>query len=339
MSGRRGSSNGVEQGVPQPGGNTLGRERVSDIQRSRMLGAMVGEVAERGVGNVSVSHVVARSGVSRRTFYEIFEDREDCFLAAFDEAVGRIADVVIPAHARPGSWPAKTRAALAALLELFEDEPDIGRLVVVESLGAGVNALERRTRVLVPAVEAIDQGRAANKAGVALPGITAEIVVGGVLGVLHARLTAGERRPLIELLNPLMVMIVFPYLGRAAADRELDRPVSPRRRDPPRSAADPLRGLEMRLTYRTVRALLAVAKNPGSSNRTVADASGISDQGQISRLLTRLHGLGLIENAGSGPARGEPNAWTLTQRGWEVHGAIAQQTSDRSRGAPTGSWP
>ena len=80
----------------------------------------------------------------------------------------------------------------------------------------------------------------------------------------------------------------------------------------------------MRLTYRTIRVLLAIAATPGGSNRQVADGSDISDQGQISKLLTRLHGLGLIENIGAGSVRGAPNSWILTERGWNVQGALAR---------------
>jgi hypothetical protein len=67
--------------------------------------------------------------------------------------------------------------------------------------------------------------------------------------------------------------------------------------------------------------------DPGSSNRAVADRSGITDRGQISKLLARLLTLGLVENTGGGPACGGPNAWTLTSRGWEVHGAIAHKAN------------
>lgn len=85
----------------------------------------------------------------------------------------------------------------------------------------------------------------------------------------------------------------------------------------------------MRLTYRTVRVLTAIASGPGASNREVAAAAGISDQGQISKLLARLHGRGLIENRGGEHSKGEPNAWVLSPRGTEVtaafggHGDIA----------------
>jgi AcrR family transcriptional regulator len=290
-----------------------------------MLTAMVEEIAERGAGNVSVAHIVARSGVSRRTFYEIFEDREDCFLTAFDEAIGRIAGSVVPAYEQRGLWRTKTRAALTKLLEILADDPGTGRLVIVESLGAGPKALEHRQRVLAQIITAIDQG-GENKASPGPSPLTAEGVVGGVLSVLHSRLTAKGRKPLTELLNPLMGMIVLPYLGPAAARKEIEQPIPKARSKSKVAHRDPLRDLEMRLTYRTVRVLMAVAERPGSSNRTVGACAGIPDQGQISKLLTRLHNLGLIDNNGAGSTRGEPNAWTLTARGWEIHGAIAQQT-------------
>ena len=91
-------------------------------------------------------------------------------------------------------------------------------------------------------------------------------------------------------------------------------------------AADPLRDLEMRLTYRTVRALLAIAEDPGASNRQVADAAGVTDQGQISKLLARLGHLGLIENR-AGREPGEPNAWILTERGQEIADTVRMQAT------------
>jgi len=78
----------------------------------------------------------------------------------------------------------------------------------------------------------------------------------------------------------------------------------------------------MRLTYRTVRVLMAIADHLDASNRLIAEASGISDQGQISKLLARLESLGLARNTGQGHPKGAPNAWRLTARGEEVEGAI-----------------
>jgi DNA-binding MarR family transcriptional regulator len=143
-----------------------------------------------------------------------------------------------------------------------------------------------------------------------------------------------DGRSLLELLSPLMGMIVLPYLGRAAAVKELERskPERPRRGTSPGAVArrvrldgpphDPLEGLDMRLTYRTLMVLSVIATEPGASNRRVGEAAGAHDQGQISKLLRRLSRLGLIQNSGAGQPRGERNAWTLTDRGTEVQQAL-----------------
>jgi AcrR family transcriptional regulator len=330
----------VKPETPRPNGHhpeddlvSLGRqhhiehEHVADIQRARMLGAMVQEVSERGVANVAVAHVVGRSGVSRRTFYEIFEDREDCFLAAFDEALERLAAIVVPAYEQANTWRSKVRTALIAFLEALASDPAMGRLLIVESLAAGPVAHQRRQKAILQIIAIVDCGRGANKTGGDPPPLTAEGIIGGVLSVLHTRLAEEHPGDLLDLIGPLMGMIVLPYLGPAAARRELERPSPKRPTKAPLTHRDPLRDLEMRLTYRTVRTLMAVAEQPGSSNRAVGARAGIPDQGQISKLLARLHNLGLIENTATASARGEPNAWTLTTRGWEIHGAIAGQTA------------
>lgn len=333
VSRQRGSSDGVKAGLPRPGSNGLGREhpdgreRISEVQRARMLAAMAEEVSERGVANTTVAHVVACSGVSRRTFYEVFDDREDCFLAAFDDAIERIATIVVPAYRQPGPWRVRIRAALTALLECLDNDRATGRLLVVESLAAGPDALDRRRGVLAQIVPIIDQGRSEGKASSAgPPPLTAEGVAGGVLSILHARLAEKHPGSLLMLTSPLMGTIVLPYLGPAAARRETEQPTPERRAKSPLAQRDPLHDLQMRLTYRTIRVLSAVAAHPRSSNRAIAHAAGIADQGQISKLLARLHRLGLIENTGAGSARGEPNAWALTETGREVEGAIAGPT-------------
>jgi AcrR family transcriptional regulator len=292
-----------------------------------MLTAMVREISERGAANVSVAHVVARSGVSRRTFYEIFEDREDCFLAAFDEALKHAETIVVPAYAESGSWRSRIRAALTAMLEFLECDPARGRLLIVESLAAGPGALGRRRNVLAQIIPIVERGRTEGRAGTDPPPLTAEGIVGGVLSVLHARLVENDPGNLLDLAGPLMGMIVLPYLGTAAARSEIERPTPKRAAKRPVVHSDPLQGLPMRLTYRTMRVLSSVAELGGRgsypSNRAVGESAGIGDQGQTSKLLARLKGLGLIENRGGDPARGEPNAWTLTATGKEVHDTIA----------------
>jgi AcrR family transcriptional regulator len=341
---RRASSEGAaaagrpHPGTSEPGANGVGSEhkQVAELQRARMLTAMVQEVSGRGAANVSVAHVVARSGVSRRTFYEIFEDREDCFLAAFDETIERVAAAVVSAYQEGSSWRERVRAALTALLESLDHDPARGRLLIVESLAAGPGALERRQGVLAQIIQAVDKGRTESETDNDAPALTAEGIVGGVLAVLHARLAStpptATRAPhikdpegdsLLRLVSPLMGMIVLPYLGAAVARKEIERPTPEPPAKRPIVRSDPLQSLPMRFTYRTMRVLMSVAEHPGSSNRTVGESAGIGDQGQTSKLLARLHRLGLIENKGGDPARGEPNAWTLTTTGREVHNSIA----------------
>jgi AcrR family transcriptional regulator/DNA-binding MarR family transcriptional regulator len=302
---------------------------VNEIQRGRLLAAMADVVAERGFPRVTVAHIVARSGVSRRTFYELFEDREEAFIAAFDHAIQRAAATVLPAYERPGRWREQVRAGLTALLEFLDEEPELGALVVVDSLAAGPRALQRRTRVLDTLIAAIDEGRTEAKAGHEPPPLTAEGTVGAVLSIIHARLLERDPEPLTGLTGSLMGMIVLPYLGPGAAQKELAKPNPTAHKRSRRGHRDPLDGLDMRLTYRTIRVLMAIATHPGASNRETADAAGVGDQGQISKLLARLQTLGLIENAGQGQAKGEPNAWVLTPKGRQVEQAIRTESGGR----------
>ncbi len=302
------------------------RDQVDGIQRARVLAALCEVATERGAGATTVAHIVARAGVSRRTFYELFADRDDCFLAAFDQAVERVGARVAPAFAAPGRWHERVRAALVAALGFFDEEPDLGMLCVVHALGAGPQALEHRAAIVNVLVDAVDEGGQASR-GRAPGRLTAEGVVGSVLAILHKRLLEGSREPLSSLAGPLMAIIVLPYLGSAAAERERERP-APKPVASKRRAVreDPLKDLDMRLTYRTVRMLLAVSQTPGASNREVGDAAGITDQGQTSKLLRRLERLGLIENAGRATVgSGTPNAWRLTDRGKQLERTIQTQ--------------
>jgi AcrR family transcriptional regulator len=319
---------------------------VAEMQRRRLLLAIGEVVAEGGLEAAGVGRVCEQAGVSRRTFYELFDDLEACLLAAFDQAIERIVRLIAPAYTCEGRWRERVRGALSLLLERLDAEPDVARMCVVEASRAGPGVLERRRQVLEALAAMVDEGRAESRAQP--PPLTAQGVVGGVLSVIHGRLLAcprprgrpspamgdprtgesapdGLARPLVELTGPLMAMIVHPYLGPAAARRELERPVPATPSRLPRNGADPFRGLPIRFTYRTARVLATISSDPGASNRHIADSSGIADEGQMSRLLRRLRGCGLIENHGEGQPKGEPNAWTLTQRGEAIHAAISEQ--------------
>lgn len=301
---------------------------VEGMQRRRLCLAMVEVVSEVGFESATIARVCGRAGVSRRTFYEIFDDREQCLLATFDQAIEHLTHLLEPVYTSDGSWCERTRDSLIALLEIFDNEPDLARMCVVETLKTGLILSERRAEVITGLVGLIEQGRSEAKRGNEPPPLAGQGVVGGVLSIIHAHLlerSPGNRaqHPLVELTGPLMSMIVHPYLGSAEARRQLRRPIP---KGPTAnmagSAKDPFKDLSIRFTYRTARVLATIAANAGASNRLVAEAAGISDEGQTSRLLTRLDRAGLIENCGEGRLKGEANAWSLTERGQAVHTAL-----------------
>jgi AcrR family transcriptional regulator len=308
-----------------PGPSGLPRGQVTEIQRSRMLAAASEAVAEVGYARMTIAQVIGRARVSRKTFYDVFADREDCFLAAFEQAISRARVVANEAYEQESSWRDGIRASLAALLTFMDEHPDLARLCLVEALAAGDPVLERRAQVLDELANIVDRGRFERNAASDPAPLTAEGVVGGIIAVLHARLIEDCSEPHSDLLGALMGMIVLPYLGARAASGELSRPLPERRRvRRTRKSArskDPLDDLNMRLTYRTVRVLGVIGEQPGASNRQIAEDSGIIDQGQISKLLNRLARLTLVENLGEGQERGGANAWHLTARGAQVERA------------------
>jgi AcrR family transcriptional regulator/DNA-binding MarR family transcriptional regulator len=316
-----------------------------ELQRGRLLSATFAVVGEQGYEGMTARSVSEHAGVSNRTFYECFSDREDCFLAAFNHAVDGLE-----LEARAGwdsqlGWTARVRGALAALLMVLDREPAVARLVIVEALSAGPRVLARRAGVLESLAGVVDQGRANAQAPKVLPALVAEGVVGATFGVIHARLLKLRPAPLIDLLRELMATIVLPYRGSTAAAKELEQPIPrPGRRGASRSGlngpahpawrathaserlspnggghrdAPPIAVLDYRLTVRTQMALAAVSGRPGLSNREVSEVIGLSDQGQISRMLKRLQTQGLIENA-QGQSHRQARAWRLTRDGEAV---------------------
>jgi AcrR family transcriptional regulator len=290
---------------------------VEESGRTRILRAMAEVVSEREMHSVTIKDVAARAGISRAKFNEQFTDLEDCFLAAFELGVRRGRSAMASAYSGENTWIDGVRAALAALLAMLEEEPALARLWVVYSLGGGPRVLRRRAAISAVLCEFVDRGRREGLARVEPPELTAEGVVGAVLAIVQARLLSPDPEPLSTLQGQLMSLILLPYMGSAVAKRELKRTVVRSSRAPAggRSAVE---GIGMRLTYRTACVLSAIAEHPGASNREVANLAGIVDQGQISKLLSRLESLELIVNVGQGGYRGAPNAWTLSPRGEQV---------------------
>jgi AcrR family transcriptional regulator len=321
---RQSRSTAVE---PVPG-TSVPREQLVEIQRSRLLAAAVSAVDELGYVDTTVSDITSRARVSRRTFYELFSNREECLAAVLEDVVALVEGELAAAELDGLVWRERVRGGLWVILSFLGREPALARVCVVQTLRGGAEVLGRREEIMAGLAAVVDEGRREGaRAGDCSP-LTAEGVVGAAFTIVYARLLRDERESLAGLLSELMGMIVLPYLGAAAARREQARPVPARSVGagepdaPGRAVGDPLEGVSMRLTYRTARVLEGVAECPGASNRMVADRAGIHDPGQVSKLLRRLESLGLLANSGEGHARGEPNAWGLTPKGERVAQSI-----------------
>jgi AcrR family transcriptional regulator len=300
------------------------RAQVEALQRARMIAATIAIVEDEGYARLTVAKIISRAGVSRKAFYDIFESTEHCFLVALDQAFERAGELAQAAYASEEQWRDAMRAAVLAVLLAMEQERGIARLCVVEALGAGAAVLDRRATALEQFAGAIEEG--SNVGRYAPQPLAVRAIAGGVAELLHARLLESDA-PLHDLLGSLMSLIVMPYFGRMVAHEEFQTPVEAPAPHRGRAAvaraatADPMGGLNMRLTYRTVRVLNAIGEMPGASNRQIADHSGITDRGQVSKLLRRLEGLDLIENQGVDQLKGVPNAWRLTSLGERIRQA------------------
>ena len=293
------------------------------MQRARMLAAALEVVEDVGYRQMTVSRVAERAMASRKSFYDLFADREDCFFALFEAILAQIRGAVCEAYRRGSDWGEGVRLALQRLLIVVEDQPTLARVCVIESLSGGARIVALRAKTFKEFTQMVELGRID---GTEPPSLTAEVIVGGILTVLYEQLLSNDGRQATELLDQIVSLVILPYRGEDAARREESAAAPPQRQQLARRAvhvpeAHPPAGLNVRVTYRTLHVLTAIKQRPGATNRAIADAAGGVDPGQISKLLRRLSGLDLIENRGGGEATSRANAWWLTRRGQQVEQA------------------
>jgi AcrR family transcriptional regulator len=205
------------------GRHGLSRDQVRHSQRTRLLDGMIAAVNENGYGATTIVDVSARAGVSRATFYELFEDKEACFLAAYDWLIERLAAYVAPAWDTALPWPDRVRHTLAALLTAIAYRPDAARMATIESLAAGPRAHERYRAAVNGFAPFVDQGRDETPHGAQLPQHLARIVVGGVAATIFEQLAAGHVAELRRRLPELVYLVVMPYLGHERGIEEMKR--------------------------------------------------------------------------------------------------------------------
>lgn len=204
-----------------PGRHGLPRDFVVHNQRERLIAGLAEAVAERGYGGTTIADVTRHAAVSRRTFYEHFDGKDECFVAAFDTVTEQLRERVDEAFEAEDDWPAAIAAAIAAMLAFLAAEPNLARLAIVEALVAGPVVLERydaAAQTFLPYLRAGREGRP--KAVLArLSDSTEEALVGGMVSLISRRIVAGQTDELEALLPDLVEFTVAPYLGNDEAAR------------------------------------------------------------------------------------------------------------------------
>jgi AcrR family transcriptional regulator len=208
---------------PPRGRHRLPPEVIARSQRERLLEATVRAVAAKGYAAVTVGDLTKDAGVSRTTFYELFEDKEACFLAAYDGAVEALVRRVTRAYEAEGEWPERAAAGLAALLAALAEEPALARLALVDIGGAGPAAQRRYRAAIQRLTPLFEEGRDFAPGGRNLPANTSRMAIGGVTGLIADELVAGRAERLPGLLSDVLFATLVPYIGPDAAAREVDR--------------------------------------------------------------------------------------------------------------------
>jgi len=206
-----------------PGRHGLPRAFVVENQRERILSAVGDVVSVAGYRDMSVEDVIVTAGVSRRTFYEHFKNKEDAFLAAYDAVLLQLLTLVQSAIDAEQTFPARMRAGLSAFLDFLAREPGFARMCIVEALAAGPEAIARRNGAMTAFATLIAEN--AREIGTPLEPqpLTAETMVGGIYEVVYTRIVRGDIRQLPELLPDLLYPALLPYEGKDAAVAEYTR--------------------------------------------------------------------------------------------------------------------
>lgn len=187
--------------------------------QQRILMGMLQAVGTRGYERATVQDAIEIAGIYRQAFYNSFRDKEDCYLQALDAGSAWVELAMRDEAAGATTWRRQLRGALTALLRFLDEQPEVGRALLVEVHAAGHAAVQKRTEAMERASAMVDLAR--GESGDGAPAISAEAVVAGILAVLHSRLAASRDGGFLDLLPELMYLAVLPYFGPDAATLEM----------------------------------------------------------------------------------------------------------------------
>jgi AcrR family transcriptional regulator len=206
-----------EDGQRLPRGrHGLLRGAVVEHQRQRLIRAVPVVVQEKGFIAMTVEDLAGQAGVSRKTFYENFHDKRDCFLASYRQHAHELAALVASAAAAGTDWRERTRSALGALLRFLAARPDVAHMGVIELMAAGPEALAERDS-LVAAFTSLLGEEALASAPEPAPRRLLETIAGTIWQLIYASVLANRAEDLEQLLPVIMYLVLVPMHGPPGA--------------------------------------------------------------------------------------------------------------------------
>jgi AcrR family transcriptional regulator len=186
------------------GPHKLSREAVALSQRTRLLRALAEEMSQKGYAATSVADVLRRARISRETFYQQFSSKQDCFIAAYEQASTMILAQLEREAASAGAPLQRFRRTLTLYLDALAREPAFARLFMVEVHSAGEQALERRAQIQQRFTELMIDGFGARGQ---TERFACETLVAAIITMVTARLAAGDLEGLRSLRDPLTALV------------------------------------------------------------------------------------------------------------------------------------
>jgi AcrR family transcriptional regulator len=202
-----------------PGRHGLPRDFVVHNQRERLIAGLAEAVAEKGYGGTTIADITRHAAVSRRTFYEHFDGKDECFVAAFDTVTEQLRGRIDEAYEGDQEWTVAIGAAIAAMLSFLASEPNLARLAMVEALVAGPVVVERYDAAVQTFLPYLEAGREGRPKAVLkrLSDSTEEALVGGMVSLIARRIVAGQTDQLESLQPDLVEFVLAPYVGNDEA--------------------------------------------------------------------------------------------------------------------------
>lgn len=213
-----------------PGGrHGLAPEAVAESQRRRILTAMRTAVVDGGYEAATIAAVIARAGVSRKTFYEQFAGKDECFAVAYGDEMDRLLDITLGAFEDEGPWVARLRAALTALCAVLAGNPQSARLCFVEAPSAGAATAERRRAALRGLLPLFDAAPSDALGDVPFRQSLSLGRIGDLAEMLRQEIASDNARGLPRMVPQLTYVMAVPFLGpdRAAQELAADRRLRP----------------------------------------------------------------------------------------------------------------